>query len=155
MKRFVLSILLLLLIPFSVIANETQQTDSTIGTRPLLVDEMPNAIVHQSNEVRMLLDNRINGSHMTMVEMDGYRLQIFSSNRQQQAKLEAEQIKQTLEKEIDIPIYILSDQPFWKVRLGNFRTISEASTFKEEFIQRFPQLQSSTYVVRDKIQVKQ
>lgn len=139
-----------------VFADEQQQTpDSVSHRRPLLVDEMPNAVVHQSSEVRDLLDSRINGVETQMVDMDGYRLQIYSSNRQQQAKLEAEQIKQNLEKEIDMPIYILSDQPFWKVRIGNFKSISEASAFKEEFVQRFPHLQASTYVVRDKIQVKQ
>lgn len=128
--------------------------DSTTVARPLLVDHMQNAVVHQSDEVRMLLDSRVYGNNTQLVEIDGYRLQIFSSNRQQQAKLEAEQLKQKLEKEIEIPIYILSDQPFWKVRVGNFTTISEASAFKEEFIKQFPTLQSGTYVVRDKIQVK-
>lgn len=128
--------------------------DSTAVVRPLLVDHMQNAVVHQSNDVRALLDSRVNGSSTQLVEVDGYRLQIFSSNRQQQAKLEAEQLKQRLEKEIEIPIYILSDQPFWKVRVGNFTTIAEASAFKEEFIKQFPTLQSGTYVVRDKIQIK-
>lgn len=137
-------------------ANSSQPgADSTATIRPLLVDHMQNAIVHQSDDVRTLLDSRVNGSSTQLVDMDGYRLQIYSSNRQQQAKLEAEQIKQNLEKEIDMPIYILSDQPFWKVRIGNFKSISEASAFKEEFVQRFPHLQASTYVVRDKIQVKQ
>lgn len=137
-----------------VFADE-QQTPDTVSRRPLLVDEMPNAVVHQSSEVRDLLNRCVNGAETQMVDMDGYRLQIYSSNRQQQAKMEAEQIKQNLEKEIELPIYILSDQPFWKVRIGNFKSISEASAFKEDFVQRFPQLQSSTYVVRDKIQVKQ
>lgn len=137
-----------------VFADE-QQTPDTVSRRPLLVDEMPNAVVHQSSEVRDLLNRRVNGAETQMVDMDGYRLQIYSSNRQQQAKMEAEQIKQNLEKEIELPIYIVSDQPFWKVRIGNFKSISEASAFKEDFVQRFPQLQSSTYVVRDKIQVKQ
>lgn len=136
-------------------ANSSQPgADSTATIRPLLVDHMQNAIVHQSDDVRTLLDSRVNGSSTQLVEVDGYRLQIFSSNRQQQAKQEAEQLKQKLEKEIETPIYILSDQPFWKVRIGNFATISEASAYKEEFIKQFPALQSGTYVVRDKIQIK-
>lgn len=138
-----------------VFADDQQQVSDSTYRHPLLVDEMPNVVVHQSDEVRTLLDSRVNGSSTQMVEVDGYRLQVFSSNRQQQAKLEAEQLKQKLEKEIEASVYILSDQPFWKVRIGNFKSISEASAFKEEFVQRFPQLQSSTYVVRDKIQVKQ
>lgn len=120
-----------------------------------LFDAMPNATIHQSDEITQLLDNRINGTEEQLVEMDGYRLQIYSSNRQQQAKLEAEQLKQTLETQVEDPVYVISDQPFWKVRIGNFRTIAEASAFKEEFVGRFPHLQTSTYVVRDKIQVKQ
>lgn len=144
-----------LVLSASVFADGNQPVeDSTAVVRPLLVDHMQNAIVHQSDEVRTLLDSRVNGNSTQLVEVDGYRLQIFSSNRQQQAKLEAEQLKQKLEKEIETPIYILSDQPFWKVRVGNFATISEASAFKEEFIKQFPTLQSGTYVVRDKIQIK-
>lgn len=144
-----------LVLSASVFADGNQPVeDSTAVLRPLLVDHMQNAIVHQSDEVRTLLDSRVNGNSTQLVEVDGYRLQIFSSNRQQQAKLEAEQLKQKLEKEIETPIYILSDQPFWKVRVGNFATISEASAFKEEFIKQFPTLQSGTYVVRDKIQIK-
>lgn len=119
-----------------------------------LFEAMQNATIHQSDEITQLLDNRINGSEEQMVEVDGYRLQIYSSNRQQQAKLEAEQMKQTLESQVEEPVYVLSDQPFWKVRVGNFRTIAEASAYKEEFVGRFPHLQTSTYVVRDKIQVK-
>lgn len=133
--------------------NET--TDSASVSHPMLVDEMPNAVVHQSAEIRALMIHTINGDAEQLIEKDGYRLQIYASNRQQQAKLEAEQMKLKLEKEIEEPIYVISDQPFWKVRVGNFLSISEASAYKEEFIKRFPHLQTSTYVVRDKIQVKQ
>lgn len=153
MKRIIYILCISVLPLISLCADEV--ADSAYARRPMLVDQMPNAVVHQSDEVRALMEHLINGDSEKTVDIDGYRLQIYASNRQQQAKLEAEQMKQKLEKEIEEPVYVLSDQPFWKVRVGNFRTIAEASAYKEDFISRFPYLQTSTYVVRDKIQVKQ
>lgn len=120
----------------------------------LIVDDMQNATVYQDSAIYKLLDRTVNGSEQQVAEIDGYRVQIYSSNQQQQAKQEALELEQRIKSKIEEPIYVQYATPFWKVRIGNFRTLADASAFKEEFLRSFPKLQSSTYVVRDRIEVK-
>ena len=120
----------------------------------LIVDDMENATVHQDSAIYRLLDRAVNGSEEQAVEIDGYRLQIYSSNQQQQAKQEALELELRVKEAIEEPVYVQYATPFWKVRVGNFRTLADATAFKEDFLSKFPKLQSSTYVVRDKITVE-
>lgn len=81
---------------------------------------------------------------------NGYRVQVFSSNVQRTGKAEAFRI----EKEIrdlypDYPVYVNYTSPFWKVRVGNFGTYSQAQSFREELVRAFPHLKSETYTVKD------
>lgn len=147
MKQLFLSILCLLP-ALGVYANDS------ISSRPNIFDEMPNVTVHQDSLVGVLLEHKIRGNN-EMVEIDGYRVQIYSSNRQQSAKTEALQLEKEISEKVSMPVYVLYMTPFWKVRLGNFRTFDEANTFKNQFLAQFPQMQGDTYIVRDKIQVLQ
>ena len=52
-------------------------------------------------------------------------------------------------------IYVQYLPPFWKVRIGDFRTVEEAKEYKKLFVQQFPDMIGETYVVRDKIKVLQ
>jgi hypothetical protein len=56
-----------------------------------------------------------------------------------------------MEKKLSDPVYVISEPPFWKVRVGNFLTRDEANQHKESILELFPELQNSTYVVPDKI----
>ena len=74
---------------------------------------------------------------------------------QQTAKAEAFDLeKKVLEEDLEVEVHVLYTPPFWKVRLGDFRTRDEANHLKAEIIKRFPELQGDTYVVRDQITVK-
>ena len=81
-------------------------------------------------------------------------MQIFSSNRQQTAKEEALVLEKKMTEALSTAVYVAYIAPFWKVRLGNFRTYEEANAFKVHLITQFPELQGDTYIVRDKIQVR-
>ncbi len=113
-----------------------------------------NVTVHADSLVNRLLYDRINGVTRKEVQMAGYRVQVYSSNSQQEAKQEAFNLeKRIIDSGLEIPTYVLYQQPFWKVRLGNFRTQEEAALFKAEIIRLFPDLQANTYIVRDQILV--
>lgn len=82
----------------------------------------------------------------------GYRIQVFSSNVQRTAKSEAFNI----EKEIrdyfpETGVYVSYTSPFWKVRVGDFKTADEAAAFRSELLKAFPQLRNAIYTVKDKI----
>ena len=125
-------------------------------------DSIPRIIRHMQNNVEIVQDSAItrlmldkqNGIERQQVETQGYRVQVFSSNNQQNAKAEAFRIQKLVESSgLEGEIYVQYNPPFWKVRIGNFRTLEEAQLFKEEVIRALPELQGDTYPVRDKITV--
>jgi hypothetical protein len=115
---------------------------------------MPGVEVLQDSAVGVLLQTALQGK-MEWVEIDGYRVQIYSSNQQQAAKSEALDLEARIKEKIDQPVYVLYIPPFWKVRLGDFRTYEEAREYKKLFVDNFPEVMGDTYIVRDKIQVLQ
>lgn len=121
----------------------------------VIFQQMPNVTIHQDSAIVRLIERKADGVEQQMQEIDGYRVQVFSSNQQQQAKAEALLMEKTLREAISEEVYVSYSTPFWKVRIGNYRTHEEAMRAKEEIIRTLPQLQSSTYVVRDKIQVRE
>ena len=119
-----------------------------------IIDSLPGVQIVQDSMMTVLLDEATNGKH-ELVEMDGYRVQIYSSNQQQTAKSEALELEQKLRNGISQSIYVQYLPPFWKVRLGDFRTYEEAKEYKKQFVAQYPELMGDTYIVRDKILVMQ
>ncbi len=148
MKNIICSVFALMLCVF------VQAQDST---RLSIYDIMrENVVVYADSSVHRLLQDKVEGIVREEVQVQGYRVQVYSSNNQQTAKNEAFQIeKKIAEAGIQIETYVLYNPPFWKVRLGNFRTQGEANLMKAEIIRLLPELQADTYVVRDLIQVIQ
>jgi len=146
----------LISILFIVFASLAVQAEDSIVSplRPNLLDSMPDVEVVQDSMVGVLLTNAMRG-RMELVEIDGYRVQIYSSNQQQTAKTEALDLEERLRDKVSQTVYVQYLPPFWKVRLGDFRTYEEAKEYKKEFVQMFPDLMGDTYIVRDKIQVLQ
>ena len=127
------------------------ETDSL--QKPYILNDMPLVRVLQDTLIEVLLKEKIYGKS-EKIEIDGFRVQIFSSNRQQTAKEEALVLEKKMTEALSTAVYVAYIAPFWKVRLGNFRTYEEANAFKVHLITQFPELQGDTYIVRDKIQVR-
>ena len=119
-----------------------------------LLDLFPGVQIVQDSTMAVLLDEAVNGKR-ELVEVDGYRVQIYSSNQQQSAKGEALDLETRLQDKINQTLYVQYLPPFWKVRIGDFRTYDEAKEYKKLFVQQFPDLMGDTYIVRDKILVMQ
>jgi len=119
-----------------------------------ILDSLPGIQLIQDSTVGVLLDEAINGKH-ELVEVEGYRVQIYSSNQQQTAKSEALELETRLKDAIGQTVYVQYLPPFWKVRLGDFRTYEEAREYKRQFVSQYPDLMGDTYIVRDKILVLQ
>ena len=119
-----------------------------------ILDTMPGVQIVQDSAMNVLLDEAVNGKR-ELVEIDGYRVQVYSSNRQQTAKSEALELEAKLKDKVSQTIYVQYLTPFWKVRLGDFRNYEEAKEYKRLIVQQYPELMGDTYIVRDKIQVLQ
>jgi hypothetical protein len=149
MKRIAI-ILFVVLAALQLRANDSLR----IAMRPNLLDSMPGVEVLQDSAVGALLHAAMQGD-LELVEIDGYRVQIYSSNRQQVAKSEALELEAKIKDKLDQTVYVLYMPPFWKVRIGDFRTYEEAKEYKKLFVEQFPSIMGDTYIVRDKIQVWQ
>ena len=119
-----------------------------------IFDSLPGVQIIQDSTMTVLLDEAVNGTR-EMLEIDGFRVQVYSSNQQQTAKGEALDLETRLKDKISQTLYVQYLPPFWKVRIGDFRTYEEAKEYKKLFVQQFPDLMGDTYIVRDKIQVMQ
>lgn len=158
MKRIILILVVLLssvrLWSEDTIIVTTPAPDTVAVVRPNLLEEMKGVEVVQDSAVALLLDAAINGKR-ELVEIDGFRVQVYSSNQQQTAKMEALELEAKLKEKVTHTIYVQYLPPFWKVRLGDFRTYEEARDYKKLFVQLFPKMMGDTYIVRDKIKVIQ
>jgi hypothetical protein len=142
------------IICFVLLAAIGMRAEDSIPAHANLLESMPGVQVIQDSAVATLLDLSMNGAR-EWVEVDGYRVQIYSSNQQQTAKAEALDLETKLAKKVNQTIYVQYLPPFWKVRLGDFRTYEEAKEYKKLFIESYPDMIGDTYIVRDKIKVLQ
>ncbi len=160
MKKTHLILLIVSLVAVSTITAlwtvRAQEVDSLAApTTPNIMDEMPNATIIQDSAITRLMHDKIHGITHGKKEMPGWRVQVYSSNKQIIAKQEAETLKAQLEPELEEPVYIQSVQPMWKVRIGNFLSQEEALVYRDSLIKRYPELQSEAYPVRDQIEIEQ
>ncbi len=125
-----------------------------LAPRPNLLEEMKGVEVVQDSAMALLLESAMYGNR-EWIEVDGYRVQVYSSNQQQHAKAEALELETQLKETVSHTIYVQYLPPFWKVRIGDFRTVEEAKEYKKQFVQQYPDMTGETYVVRDKIKVLQ
>ena len=121
-------------------------------TRLDILTDMPDVEIVQDSALIRLLRATI-ADKRELVEMDGYRVQIYSSNQQHLAKTEAMKLESKLKDKLSQTVYVMYMPPFWKVRVGDFRTVDEAKEYKKAVVQEYPDLMGNTYIVRDKIQV--
>jgi hypothetical protein len=109
--------------------------------------------IHQDKRIEQLLQNKKRSNTSDQLT-NGFRVQVFSSNVQRTAKNEAFRIEKQIKEEFpDEAIYVNYMSPFWKVRVGDFRTQAEALRFKNQLKVAFPKLKSEIYIVREQIQI--
>jgi hypothetical protein len=98
----------------------------------------------------------VENSSVLNTEVQGYRVQVFSSNAHRTAKEEAFKLEQRLTQVFpDHKVYVSYTSPFWKVRIGDFYTPEAARTFMDVLLGTFPSLRKETYTVRDRITVSE
>jgi hypothetical protein len=105
--------------------------------------------IHQDKKIEKLVNEN---ASPTTSNVNGYRIQVFSSNVHRTAKEDAFNLERRLREAFpELPVYVSYSSPFWKVRVGDFLSQSEAKQFAEEIFLVFPKLRNETYTVRDKI----
>jgi len=93
---------------------------------------------------------------VSYIEMAGWRIQVFVGNNQRLSKNEAfkneEDIKLTFP---EMSTYVTYTAPFWRLRVGDFRTYGEARQSLRKLRTEFPNLGREMSIVKERILVKQ
>lgn len=80
--------------------------------------------------------------------LNGYRIQIFSDNKKQPARDEKAKF---LSLYTSVKAHEVYQQPFFKIRVGDFRTKLEAYKFQKEIQAQFP----NSFIVKDEIDIEE
>lgn len=142
---------------FSALENRDNATKATVKIQQ---DKRIEALVYGIKKHPVVQESATNESVVSGLDEEntkgvpGFRVQVYSSNAQKTAKTEAFRIEGELQQVCpDVPVYVTFHSPFWKVRAGNCRTITEAQQLKSEIGSAYPQVQKDLYVVHDEIKV--
>ncbi|MCM1449070.1 MAG: SPOR domain-containing protein [Clostridiales bacterium] len=82
----------------------------------------------------------------------GYRVQVFSDNNQRTAKGEARQKERQLREAFpDYGTYVVYNSPFWRLKVGDFKTQHEAEAAADQIRSRFPAFSREVRVVKDRV----
>ena len=121
---------------------------------------MGEVIVHQSAAIEQLIGERMAGVNVettdsvAYLKIQGYRTQVFSGNNQRASKDEAfSKEKEIKELFPDIPTYVSYTAPFWKLRIGDFRSHEEAYHMMRQLMAAFPKYGKEMYIVREEIKI--
>lgn len=164
MKYFpcILSSLLLLAcatgLSAQVSADESVQTifDDLQTSKPGKGD----VIVNQPEALRKMIGVRMYGDNVektdstAFLKIQGYRTQVFSGNNQRRSKDEAFE-KEKMIKELfpNVPTYVTYTAPFWKLRVGDFRSHEEAYHMQRLLMTAFPSFGKEMYIVREEVKI--
>ncbi|MDE5972058.1 MAG: SPOR domain-containing protein [Muribaculaceae bacterium] len=93
-------------------------------------------------------------SPATSATAGGYRVQVFSDNNPRTAKREAQSKAAALSGTFpQWATYLTFDSPYWRLRVGDFRTYEDATQAVVELKNAFPAWRRELRVVRDRIKV--
>jgi len=90
---------------------------------------------------------KLDAAYKSTYKLNGYRIQIFSGNKRQPAKEARLRFTRIYRKTKAHEVY---EQPYFKVRVGDFKTKLEALKFKNELTKHFP----NCFIVKDEIEFK-
>ncbi|MDP4184035.1 MAG: SPOR domain-containing protein [Bacteroidota bacterium] len=147
MKKLLFSLICLILIA------ELALADGKTTSNPHAKKEGPqprksNLTIRQDPRIDSLLNRHIRQNQKTHVSGSGYRIQIYTASGAG-AREKAINIKtQVLTDDPDMDVYVQFTSPDWKVRIGNFRSRSDAMRVKQELNSKYP----NSFIVPDHIE---
>ena len=105
-----------------------------------------NYIIKQDTKTSDLFDKYKNYNHKKEFA-EGYRIQVMYTD----VRDEVYKSKGAMYKEFsDLASYVEYEQPYYKLRLGDFKSRLEATYFLQQIITLYP----GAFIVRDKIKLK-
>ncbi|MDO5664119.1 MAG: SPOR domain-containing protein [Bacteroidia bacterium] len=88
------------------------------------------------------------------VRMRGFKIQAFSGNNQRTSKNEAYHKQGLINTSFPGQETVVTfDSPFWRLRVGNFKTREDATAMLNEMRRTFPAFGREMYVVIDEVKI--
>lgn len=119
-----------------------------------------NVVVNQSEAIRDMIGARMHGANVektndeTFLKMQGFRTQVFSGNNQRSSKDEAfRKEKEIKELFPEVTTYVTYTAPFWKLRVGDYRSHEEAYHMMRQLMGAFPSYKKEMYIVKEDIRI--
>lgn len=81
----------------------------------------------------------------------GYRVQVYADNNPRTAKGEARVRERAIGRRFPYATYVAYASPYWRLRVGDFRTMPEAEKAAAEIKRAFPGYAREVRIVRDRI----
>ena len=109
------------------------------------------AQIQQESFLKVITDGKIDDViqiYKSSYSLTGYRIQIFSDNKKQPARDEKARFLSSFNH---VKAHEVYQQPFFKIRVGDFRTKLEAYKFQKEIMAQFP----NSFIVKDEIEIDQ
>lgn len=105
-------------------------------------------ILEQDQRIEQLIQ-RQKDIHLADPSIDGFRIQIFMESGNDAVELANVIMEEFKEKYPDIPIYLVFGQPYYRLRVGDFRTRLEA----EKAYQILSKDYKNSFITSDRIQL--
>jgi hypothetical protein len=112
------------------------------------------AQVETKGNVEIIQDERIGRlveKHKALNErqsdVDGYRIQIFFDSGNNSKKKASDALQRFLDRNQETKAYISFKEPYYRVRVGNFRTLIESEGFLKKILPDYP----NAFPVKEKI----
>lgn len=132
---------------------QSKETDAAIEAIPVI-----KSIHHQRDtahgKITFIQDNRINELMLRHVRsseqttgIDGWRIQIYNSSGRVARDEANDERTRFLNKYPDLKAYIIYQPPYFKIRVGDYRSKQEAYKMYKQIVKQFP----VSYLVPDNI----
>jgi hypothetical protein len=117
-------------------------------------------VIRQSDSIRKLVGARKHGANVEQTDddaflvLDGFRTQVFSGNNQRLSKDEAFDKEEKIREQFpELATYVTYTAPFWRLRVGDYRTHEEAYHVFRQLFEAFPSFAKEMYIVKEKIRI--
>ncbi|WP_298549180.1 SPOR domain-containing protein [uncultured Parabacteroides sp.] len=163
MKRLSCILSLCMLLGASALSAQTGGAGQAEDIIDALQERVPGkgtVVVRGSDALRNMLGKRLHGEGVektdstAFLKIQGYRTQVFSGNNQRKSKDEAfRKEKEIKELFPDVPTYVTYNAPFWRLRIGDFRSHEEAYHMQRLLMDAFPAYKKEMYIVREEVKI--
>lgn len=87
-------------------------------------------------------------------KMRGYKVQAFSGNNQRTSRDEAYRKQSLINNQFpDLETVVLFESPFWRLRVGNYKSRDEAEEAMRDLKNSFPSFGKEMYIVVDEVKI--